>query len=451
MPAAWNVLNRSSSSSDDVDVGGEALVDFFEEEEALLLADENELADLVRAFLEGRQASRLGSSRDSLRAPRTRLYMAAAGRGRRPEAGLPDGRPGRGWRGSCVERLQALEQFACVMSHAGLDAAARRDRRAPGRVSLYEPVQLQRSPQELVDLGWPALDLVPKRTPAPERHPAAAAVPGRGRGRRPPRPTPAPPPRAPAARSACPARSPGGSRPANVPATGSCPWRGRRDPPAPSAERGQGRGGFPDAGPDESLLRQHRGTSATPRARASTRASAGASVRRATAALRISARTTSSMTPARCASRSANWSRAAASGMRAARVSISDRNARRGWSRLKSRPSAARSRTNSRYGRDCLSVSAEGRGAPLADARVGVLAGGQQRDVHLQPLGDEQLAGADGRLLPGRVRIEADDGLRREALEQPGLRRREGRAAGCDDRLDSGPARPARGRSSPRP
>ncbi len=53
------------------------------------------------------------------------------------------------------------------------------------------------------------------------------------------------------------------------------------------------------------------------------RSSAATAVCRSTAALRISARTTSSVIRALCASRSANWSRAAASGIRAATASIS--------------------------------------------------------------------------------------------------------------------------------
>jgi hypothetical protein len=62
---------------------------------------------------------------------------------------------------------------------------------------------------------------------------------------------------------------------------------------------------------------------------------------RLTAALRISARTTSSVILALCAIRSANWSRAAASGIRAATVNILPRNCRRLPSLFRSNPSAA--------------------------------------------------------------------------------------------------------------
>ena len=77
-------------------------------------------------------------------------------------------------------------------------------------------------------------------------------------------------------------------------------------------------------------------------------------VRRSTAAFRISARTTSSVIRALCASRSANWSRAAASGIWAATASIRFRNSRRLSSLPKSYESAVTSIRYSRYGRDAF-------------------------------------------------------------------------------------------------
>ena len=97
-------------------------------------------------------------------------------------------------------------------------------------------------------------------------------------------------------------------------------------------------------------------------------------VRRLTAAFRISARTTSSVIRALWAMRSANWSRAAASGIRAATVSILPRNCRRFSSCAKSSPAAADRAGYSRYGRELRSLSRYA-SAPLPpDEGVRVLA-----------------------------------------------------------------------------
>ena len=78
---------------------------------------------------------------------------------------------------------------------------------------------------------------------------------------------------------------------------------------------------------------------------------------RCAAACRISARTTSSVTRALCARRSAKRSRTVTSGIRPAIGNISDRNLTRPSSVFRLWPAAARSSRNSRYGRDCFNRS----------------------------------------------------------------------------------------------
>ena len=140
-----------------------------------------------------------------------------------------------------------------------------------------------------------------------------------------------------------------------------------------------------------------------------------------TAAFRISARTTSSVIRALCASRSANWSRAAASGIRAATVSIRVRNSRRLSSLWKScsdgRP--VEQVLEIRPGLPQLFLV---RGAAvLPDELIGIVPGRQHGHVDLEPLGDQQLRRPGGRPLAGGVGIEAEDDLRRETFQQPRL------------------------------
>ena len=133
-----------------------------------------------------------------------------------------------------------------------------------------------------------------------------------------------------------------------------------------------------------------------------------------TAAFRISARTTSSVIRALCASRSANWSRAAASGIRAATVEhLRSGTPRRPSSVDKSCPAAARSSRYSRYGRELPQLLLVRRPAVLPDEVIGIVARRQHRDVDLEALGDEQFRRSGRRALARRVGIEAEDDFRR--------------------------------------
>ena len=157
------------------------------------------------------------------------------------------------------------------------------------------------------------------------------------------------------------------------------------------------------------------------------------SVRRLTAALRISARTTSSVIRALWAIRSANWSRAAASGIRAATVSIRPEELAAAVvlaeiqpggglieQVLQIRPRTAQSFTILRP-------------ALPPDERIGIFALVQHHHVDVEPFGDQQLARSGRRPLAGRVRVVAEHHFRRESPQQLRLLRRERGAARGDD------------------
>ena len=205
--------------------------------------------------------------------------------------------------------------------------------------SLLQPVDF------FLDGGHVALDPHPPKRAARSRRPRPP-----GRRRRPPGRA------APArlrldAREAVPATRPAACPPDWPPAARSAPRPGPRDRPARAAPRP------PDprpAGAPASTAAPARPAAA---AHVAGTATAGASVLRWAAAFRISSRTTDSVIRALCASRSANWSRAAASGIVAATVSISSKKLLRLSGRLRSTPAAARSSRNSRYGRDPVNRS----------------------------------------------------------------------------------------------
>ena len=101
--------------------------------------------------------------------------------------------------------------------------------------------------------------------------------------------------------------------------------------------------------------------------------------------------------------------------------------------------------------RRAQSVHGTASAAVPPDERIGIFALVQHHDVDVEPFGDQQLARPRRRALPGRVRIEAEDDLRREPPEQLRLLRRQRRAARGDRPAPPAPETPARSRSSPRP
>ena len=88
--------------------------------------------------------------------------------------------------------------------------------------------------------------------------------------------------------------------------------------------------------------------------------------------------------------------------------------------------------------------------AVAPDVAVGVVAGGKLDDVHLEPVGEQQLARPGGGPLAGRVGVEAQQRPRAEAPQQPDMAVGQRGPARGRRPASRPPARPGRGRSSPR-
>ena len=134
-------------------------------------------------------------------------------------------------------------------------------------------------------------------------------------------------------------------------------------------------------------------------------------VRRATAAFRISVRTTSSRIRALCANRSANWSRAAASGIFAATTEHFCQKASTLLiaGKIPSSGGAVKDVLQIRFGLSQL-VDVVAAAVP-ANRRVWVLTLVQDRNLHLEPFGEEELSRSRRGTLTCGVRVETEDHL----------------------------------------
>ena len=172
--------------------------------------------------------------------------------------------------------------------------------------------------------------------------------------------------------------------------------------------------------------------------RGTRRSASSTLVCRWTAAFRISARTTSSVIRALWASRSANWSRAAASGIRAATVSICAKNCRRLSSFDRSCPADAAIEQVFEI-RPRIAQPLLVRRRPLLRMKVsGSSPVGSMATLTSNPSATSSSRRSRRRALAGGVGVEAEDDFRGEPAQQLRLRRRQRRAATRRPRGDPG-------------